>query len=412
MQCPGKECHFKDFTALGACTRCETELVKINNEFGCTYYTSSNTTDNAAGRQDYAKSQPFVEAVRRDLGQNLSNYGMDCTRIKEGFPPLNMNFEVQASNDTYNLRGLGYLPNTTTLSDAAVFGNTYYRTEGDFIVTAFKGSSFRFCTSGPLNNNTNDFGTIDTFTCLATWWDLGNITDLDQFGDFSANITHCSLSLCAQEYQNVTIFNNTLRTAPITSAPLQPGGQGRISTDVEATATINGVKSVFEIGSKRMGWMAEMLETVMYSTDFREFMNQVTTNDSDPNSGWEDVFTRIAPVASGYMGSFGWSTSTVIGRVYASQTFFRVTWGWLVMPFLMVFGSTAFLIATAVYSSRKTYLFKNSVLAAMRYGVDGWEPDDKSVGRETDVILARTAEGVRARFVRSGDGELRFVKEE
>jgi hypothetical protein len=414
-QCPEKDCSFKDFASLGACTRCDTELVQINNEFGCTYYTSSNTTDGAARRQDFAKLQPFAGAVRRDLGQNLSTYGMDCNHVREGFPPLNMNMEVQAINNTLNLQGLGYLKdpstNVTALSDTAVFGNTYYRTDGDYIVTTIKGSSFRFCASGSSNNSKAAFDTIDTFTCLETYWDPGNLRDLDHFGEFKANVTHCRLSMCAREYRNVSILNNVLRTAPISETPLQQTGEkARISTDVEATATIDGVPLEFQIGSKRMGWLIAMIETVLYSTDFREFMNEVTTKD---NAGWPDVFERVSTVVSGYMRTpDGWSTSVQLGTVYASQTFFKVTWAWLVMPFLMVFASMAFLTATAVYSHRKTYLFKNSMLAAMRYGVDGWQPSEKSGKMETDVDLAKTAEGVRARFVLDGHGELRFVREE
>jgi hypothetical protein len=412
MQCPVKDCRFEDFTSLGACTQCETELVQINNDFGCTYYTSSNTTDSAVGRQDYARSKPFVEAVRRDMGQNLSNYGMDCTQTKEGFPPLIMNFEVQASNKTFNLRGLSYLKNTTTLSETAVFGNTYYRTEGNYSVTAIRGSSFRFCTSGKTNT-TDNFATIDAFTCLEAWWNPGNISSLDTFGEFKANMTHCRLSMCAQEYRDVTISNNTLSTAPITSTPLQKSDEkSRIPGDVLGTATIAGVKQTFAIGPKRMGWLVDMLETSLYSPDYREFMVVVTTNQTKSDSGWPDVFERIAPVVAGFMGSpsVSWSTSVSRGLVYAPQTFFKVTWGWLVMPFAMVFASIVFLIATAMYSHRKTYLFKNSILAAMRYGVQGWELGEKNAGREMDTDLAKRAEGLRARFIRDADGDMKLVK--
>jgi hypothetical protein len=369
MQCSGEECRFDDFTSLGACAKCETQLAQVNNEFGCTYYISSNITDGAAGREDFAKTQPFVEAVRRDMGQNLSNYGMDCTQTKEGFPPFNMNLQVQARNDTFNLRGIGYLKNTTTLSETAVFGNTYYRTEGNYSVTAIQGSSFRFCTSGKTNT-TDDFATIDTFTCSEAWWYPGNISSLDTFGEFKANVTHCRLNMCAKEYKNVTMFNNTVSTAPVTSTPLERSDvKSSVPGDVLGTATIAGVKRTFAIGPERMGWLVDMLETSLYSPDYREFMNEVTTDQANPDSGWPDVFRRIESVIAGHMSAPGisWDNGASLRRVYANQTFFKVTWGWLVMPFAMVFASIVFLSATAMYSHRKTYLFKNSVLAAMRY---------------------------------------------
>jgi hypothetical protein len=411
-ECSRDECRFADFISLGACTKCETESVNVNNQFGCTYHTSSNTTNDSAKRQEYADFGPFRDAVTKYSGESLGSYGMDCSHAKEGFPTLYMNMEVQANNNTWGLlRGMGRpkesSPNSTTLSNDAVFGNTYLLTNGSHFYTAFRGSSLRFCTSSFNDGSKAEFDTIDTFTCFETSFNPGEITKLDSFGQFKGNLTHCRLSVCAQEYHDVKVSNKTLKAETITEKPLQLSGNGSIQTDVQAT-TLDKMSS-FVIGSKRIGYLVGMIELVLFSADFREFMNELTVQD---NAGWADVFERIGGVATEYIRVRDHSLPAGrLGGAYGLETFYKVVWPWVVMPLLMVSASILLLVATAVYSRHKRYLFKNSVLAGMRYGVQGWQPDQTNVGRETYTDLARTAQGVRARLVSGKDGELRFVKE-
>jgi hypothetical protein len=411
-ECSRDECRFADFTSLGACTQCETEAVQVNNQFGCTYYTASNTTNDSAKREEYAELGPFKDAVERNSSKSLSSYGMDCSHAKEGFPTLNMNLEVQANNNTWGLlRGMGRpkdsSPNSTTLSNDAVFGNTYLLTDGYSFYTTFTGSSFRFCTSSFNDGTKAAFDTIDTFTCFETWFNPGKIAELDNFGQFKGNLTHCRLSVCAQEYKDVTISNKTLKTSAIVEKPLQISGNGTIQTDVEATTPDK--KRSFTIGSKRIGHLVQMIELVLFSADFTEFMNELTVQD---NEGWASVFERIGSVSTEYIRVRGHSMpGGMLGYAYGLETYYKVVWPWVIMPLLMVSASIVLLVATVIYSRRKQYLFKNSFLAGMRYGVQGWQSDQKSSGRETDMDLARTAKGVRARLVNGKDGELRFMKE-
>ncbi|KAF2628866.1 hypothetical protein BU25DRAFT_390852 [Macroventuria anomochaeta] len=414
-KCPGKECRFPDFTSLAACASCETEAVQVNNEFGCTYYTSSlpNTTEGIVERIDYKEFKEFQDAASNDLGHGLSSYGMDCKKEKADFPPLHMNMEVQTSNETWALlRGLGQPQGSQGgLSEDYVFGNTYLHTNGSYFDTRFTGSSFRFCTSGYngyVSPNNSAFDTIDTFSCLETWFDPGNISAPETFGQFPSNITHCRINFCAQEYANVLIRNDTLEIGSTKEKPLQR----RETIDFgDIRATVDGVQGNFVIGSNARDKLTQAIETILYSDDFAEFMDQLTTR---PDVGWAAVFEKIGIVATSYIRSNANADQlTGGGIVYASQQFFNITWGWLVMPFMMVCVSTGFLVVTATYSRRKKYLFKNSILAAILYGVNGWRPDEtrKVENRVADTDLVRMVRGVKATLIVESEGRLKVVEE-
>lgn len=415
MYCGGEECRFPDFSTLSACTQCETEAVQINNEFGCKYYINTNSTNDGTSRKNYDKFDDFKSAVTGDAKSDLSSYGMDCAREKKGYPALNLNLEVNPNNKTWALLGLGRpkgsQPNSTALSHDAVFGSTFLRSNGSIISSAFVGSSFRYCSSGYNDGTQPEFDTIDAYTCFAAPM-APKLETLDTFGQFKGNLTHCRMSMCAQEYRDVSIYNNTLRSAPIVEQPLQIIGNGSTPTDLQVTTPDK--KKTFQIGSKSIGYLTEMLETVLFSADYKEFLVQLTQKNE---AGWEAVFERLAVVASSYIRRPEIQVvgkpllGSVDGTAYGPQTYFKVTWLWLIMPFALVAACITFLIATVIHNHRKPYLFKHSVLAGMRFGVEGWQSGEKSTVKETHTDMARQAKGVRARLVSGQDGELRFVKE-
>jgi hypothetical protein len=410
-RCPDADCRFEDFTSLGACSKCETASVQVNNEFGCTYNTISNQTDGKSTRQEFSTLQPFAEAVTRDLGTTLTSYGMDCSRSKEGFPALNMNMEVQAKNNTWGLlRGMGQSkgsPDSPDLSPDAVFGNTYLYTNESFFQTAIDGSSFRFCTSSFDTGTRSDFDTIDTFTCFETLWAPGNITQLPTFGQFRGNLTYCRVSLCAQSFHDVTIYNHTLKVGNLIGKPLILSGNASVPSDVLASVA-GGSLARYPIGSISTKLLTQKIETVLYSVNFKEFMDVIISRD---DAGWPEVFERVSGVASSYIRAFDWDRSQNSGRVYAVQPYFHITWTWLALPLSMVVAAIGFLVATAVYSKRKPYLFKNSILAAMHYGIEEYPGHQEDLTRKTDLDLIKAAKIIKATFGRRSNGKLGFVRD-
>lgn len=419
--CPGNDCRFDNFTSLGVHAVCEDpEAVQINDEFGCTYYTSSNTTGT---RQNYTQIAPFREAVERDLGRNLSTYGMDCFQPKEGFPTFTINMNVDASTGGYTLEPITTETNVTSSlahppaqTNEGLFGvSSGYRIIGEnYLQVTNYGNrkNARFCLSsfnriyGGNSPSNGTFDTIGAFTCFERTYNP-NITDLAAFGYINATLTYCRVNFCAQEFRDVRISNNTLAIGSFNEVALQKVGDGPYG---EAVATsVDDPSKRFIIGPKAFTPMVELVRTVLYSNDFAEFV-AFRQNYTD----WRNVFTPLASSMSEFMRTPEMNNFVrrIVGQVYVKQPYFDVTWGWIVMPLLMVAMSIGFLVATAVHNRNKPYLFKTSVLAPMKYGVEEWDKKVLSAGnRETDVDLGKAAEGMRVRFV-SGDDGLKLVKED
>ncbi|KAF2826461.1 hypothetical protein CC86DRAFT_467157 [Ophiobolus disseminans] len=421
LSCPGDECRFEDFTSLGVASTCELpELVQINNEFGCTYYTLSSATDSTTPRQNYTQLLPFKEAVRRDLGRNMSAYGMDCLRAREDYPAFSINMAV--TNGTNKLQpGISQYKESVPSNilsapktSDGIFGasEAFIPSGSEGSIASFGGIIARFCTSsfnrkyggGSPNNGT--FDTIGTFTCFDHHPDKnGNITDLDTFGQFTATLTHCRLTLRAHDFHNVTVSSTTLGTSSIDSVALKKTGDGPYGETIAISA--NNPSNSFTIGPKSITPIVNVVKNVLYSGDFTEFVS-FRQNYTD----WSRVFTPIAASMSEFMRSpksFD-EVKLLRGKVYVSQTYFNVAWRWLIVPFLMVIGSIGFLVATALCSRNKPYLFKHSVLAVMKYGAEGWGGEVRREKRETDRDLSRAARGVRVRLLNGEEGS-RLVRE-
>jgi hypothetical protein len=73
----------------------------------------------------------------------------------------------------------------------------------------------------------------------------------------------------------------------------------------------------------------------------------------------------------------------------------------------MVCTTIVFLMATVVYRSRKTYLFKNSILSGYKLWCAGMGVE-LECGEGNGYGFGE--EGVRAWFIRAADGDMKFVK--
>jgi hypothetical protein len=425
--CPAKSCTFQDFTSLGASTTCESEQVLINNEFGCKYYVLFNGTGDEEKRQEYAKLPDFQQAVRQNMS-TLDYYGMDCTREKEGYPTFAINLEVSAENKTGRLQGMGRQQGSSSSADlkvGEVFGTTgMIVTRGSAMGPGqFNGSSFSFCTSSferQIEGKNATFDTIDTFTCLDTNWWLGDTRNLDSFGEFNATLSWCSMKLCALEHTDVTISNQQLdgmggATVHFNTKPMpltKQGNGGEFGKDTIASA--EGISDIFVIGPKSTSDIARILETTLYSDNFKGFM-EYARFEGNSNPSWEDILLPIGQVVSSHIRSNeNPNARNFTGSAFGPKIFVGVRWVWLTLPLSLVLFSILFLILTALQSSGKPYLFKSSILATMLYGLEGGKTDGlqtATANRETGSDLAKLATGVQAVLVSNEDGTLRFVKQ-
>jgi hypothetical protein len=107
---------------------------------------------------------------------------------------------------------------------------------------------------------------------------------------------------------------------------------------------------------------------------------------------------------------------TLPAKVFGAETFVVVRWWWAIAPCLIVLSTLGFLIATIIDSRMKQELFKSSVLTGYFHGLEGWSEDELGEiaedlrEREREAVLTEKAKSLKARLMRSRDGNLKFVK--
>ncbi|KAF3029136.1 hypothetical protein E8E12_000509 [Didymella heteroderae] len=105
------------------------------------------------------------------------------------------------------------------------------------------------------------------------------------------------------------------------------------------------------------------------------------------------------------------------GVAYGTEIYVQVRWLWLILP-LVLLASTLLIVVLSIWdSSRKNYLFKNKILAAIAFELHGWEPHEYGVdgtwSRQSMRNVEKKAQCMTARMhlPQDGDGGLRLKKE-
>jgi hypothetical protein len=77
--------------------------------------------------------------------------------------------------------------------------------------------------------------------------------------------------------------------------------------------------------------------------------------------------------------------------------------------------SALFLLLTALSSRNRGYLFKNSILAVLFHGMDGWDVADylqlMTMTQETDHELKAAVEPLKASLRRNDEGLLKLKRD-
>jgi hypothetical protein len=87
------------------------------------------------------------------------------------------------------------------------------------------------------------------------------------------------------------------------------------------------------------------------------------------------------------------------------------------MPLSLVVASNVLLYVTIYRSRGKPYLYKNSILATLFHGLDGWETHElvatrtRGSRRETHRDMTRTSRGMVALLREDENGYLRLKRE-
>ncbi|KAJ4295088.1 hypothetical protein N0V90_007097 [Kalmusia sp. IMI 367209] len=421
MYCPTSECSFSDMTTLGARSVCESEKLLVNDKFGCKYYVRESVPDSSRGNETvYNELKSFRVAAESAAKLDTTlGYGMNCSRSKEGFPAIGLTLYMDTVENTTHLHGLGQQRNqtSTNLAPDAIFGDTNNTFMGIVDLSpngtfnsSFHQSRYRFCTSGfdrkGLGGNSEDFDTIDTFTCFLTshttpYGTVGNF--LDELETYNTTLTHCRLSYCARTYKKPKISNGELKTESIIERMLIKTGENTYNDTEVIAPWLEGSNFTALIGPKTTANLASTIELVAYSTSFQKFIqNLVDVTD------WPVAFDRIAATASDFIRSTdNVNAGEETGQVLAPETFIKVRWVWITLPLFLLAMSIAVLISTMITSRGRQLSFKHSVLAPLLHPLasgQAVEFQTASGGRQTDSGLRKTASGIKASIITDPSG--------
>ena len=391
--CPTLNCSFPDFTSLAACTTCESKAIQTSRDLVCTVpsrVSKSRVESSCYGKQNDTTCLPLSFVLH------------------DGDPRY---LTLQGKGEAYQGK-----PRNRLRQPRSLFGNSrvLWRSDQQHNSTvAKKDRPLSFCKPLRLRRRDNSTSpSIGKFTCFTSTSDVIEIPDGDlrPFGNMGGILTQCRIDYCAKELRQVVMDNGITKIETLKMKPLTFQGRNANRRRLVYTAEVGGTDTEFVLTSMRSDILVKDLQDIIISRSFDEPLGELGSNQS-----WQTVFERMAWVITEYLrSSDNPSAHNHTGEAFGLQSTFEVQWAWLTLPVSIVLLSTLFLIITIVRSRREPYLFRNSILAAIFYGLEEWRVDElQDLDRSrTDSGLMKMATKMRATLVSDGDGHLKFSSEQ
>lgn len=291
---------------------------------------------------------------------------------------------------------------------------------------------FSFFQSEVTNHTDEIGGTYGSMTAV-------RVTDPSKFADRlgpPVEMLQSRWYLCEQTFHNLTVEAGKLSVEKVTSEPLVPvrntstANTGR-DEDILLTYRSPSTDQEYSLPKLVPELIVGYLKTLL-SNPFAVQVNLTdpTTTGTTLVPGANDLFpmgyfmnltdlanmtTNIASTLSAQMrsDSQGDNANLTIhaGQAFATETYIKVRWAWVVLPLAETVLSAVFLVATIILT-RETPLFKGSVLALLVHGLRGWSEGSLRgiYRRNTAEELGRSSEGMVARFREDGEGWFGFQR--
>ena len=204
------------------------------------------------------------------------------------------------------------------------------------------------------------------------------------------------LYLCEKSYEDVVYSDGTLQYGKVNAARLAPirnetylwngeneqqvlyyrsgadGGAG----GTEYTLRANTAFRLFNFlgGALEMSWGA-VNGTPQLRADFGPYMMGYYLNQADLAQLMGDVAASVtSQIRGGEQQGDNKATAWINGTALGAETYIHVRWAWLALP-LGEAALTAALLAVTILVSRRQPLLKESVIALLASGIDGWHPE-------------------------------------
>ncbi|KAI4674050.1 uncharacterized protein J4E88_008517 [Alternaria novae-zelandiae] len=441
VYCPTTECKLDEFTSLGLCESCSSEDVVFDGDFwnggnfadedfqGCG--NSVESSYNASSQHfyfNYTAMTDYVAAMQPYRWERM------CTIKKPGYPELVL--WITASrylNESYPSVGV-------VDTDLAAFGGYQFgivrleRSKIDRTYSLFSAMSgspvwslsiayppqIEYCIGdfeGYQDVITEPFElplqTISAFTCFKSSSNITRVGEIDRLGLVNGTVSHCQMNYCAKRYHNITVRNTVVNYDSVEEWPLIPTGDDpyMVTSGYDQAFRAEGLNETFYLGNSSRLWLAASTSRILKSTTLSTYLLEYFLDHT-----WSYFFRGFAEVGSKVIQGPGNSAAiNNTSEAYGPDIFVDVRWAWLAYPLALLVYSALFLSLTALGSRRRSYLFKNSILAVLVHGLEGWDaadcPELLTVAKERISDLKRALGPAKVSLAENDDGLLKLKRD-
>jgi hypothetical protein len=251
---------------------------------------------------------------------------------------------------------------------------------------------------------------ISAFTCFRSTSNLTRIAEIDRLGLVNGTISHCQLSYCAKRYRGIAVRNTAVSYDSVEEWPLHPAGDDpyQVEYGYDQAFRAEGLNETFYIGNYSRLWLAASTSRILKSTTLSTYLLEYFLDHT-----WPYFFRGLAQVGSKVIqGPGNPAAINNTSAAFGPDIFVDVRWAWLAYPLALLAYSALFLTLTALGSRRRSYLFKNAILAVLVHGLEGWNaadhPELLTVARETNSELKQALGPIKASLEENDDGLLKL----
>lgn len=287
-----------------------------------------------------------------------------------------------------------------------------------------KNGVFSACGHGSGAWTYDETNAVVNSTCLdlsidPELWFTGN-TLSDHFGTLNGTETTCSSFLCIRRIFGAKIINNQFLARGFSTDTRwyrrDPAADGSLYYDP---------KDIFCSGhddSCMYSWTRETLDFlgswILSTIDTDNYYRLSMAQKDSPGNNHALLYESIAAQLSALLQSqANPSIANFTGTAYGTEIYVQVNWLWFILPLVLLTSCLIILVLSIWDSSRKDYLFKNNILAAIAFDLHGWEPHEYGVDETWTRHSMRNVEKKAERMVarmqlpHEGDGGLRLKRE-
>ena len=400
--CPTKKCTVPNFISLAICATCAEESISEGYFDTCNYgvsygeYDSNNFTN-------FTNAQDMRECLRKNL--DYSEIYVNCTKDFPEFPAFTVVLNIRDGTSTLRHIESGEDEQRST-------------SDGKMSAMNYRDRYLQTC-NGPRHATDSQSTKIVGQTCFNSTTKLYLYNNTEHIGQINGTVSKCRLDFCVKKYEDVILERSGMKSQITTDTRLEL--QNRSAPDIDNddvwhSKQSQGFGSIdFRVGRSNRRLLNIMVEDMFDNWTIRRALYYQKIPRTASFGNWTSRFHHLADIMSLMIQATpNPDAMNMTSQVYEDEIIFHVHWGWMIMPISIVIASSIFLLLTIVKSSKKPYLFKTSILAALFHGlrerdVSGF-PVLTRAGRVVSKDLVKESEAIVVTLKRNNEGILKLLE--